>query len=115
MMALRHIPEMQCEATGLSKHSLKKIGERLSVDRINPFLGYVPGNCQVIAESLNKAKGRADHVPLYAINRLRRRASRVRVGKYTVPVWTPVPEDVSGTDALYALPEVTTDSGQQAR
>lgn len=108
-MGMRHIPEMQCEITGLSKHTLKKIGERLSVDRIDPYLGYIPGNCQIIAESLNKAKGRADHVPLSAINRLRRRASRVRAGKHTMPVRTPVHETISGTTPVHAVPQTPTD------
>lgn len=112
-MAMRHIPEMQCEITGLSKHQLKKIGERLSVDRISSFLGYVPGNCQIIAESLNKAKGRSDHVPQSAINRLLRRASRVKAGRHTVPVRTPIPEVVPGTTEVYEVPQAAADSGQQ--
>ena len=95
MMGMRHIPEMQCEITGLSKHQLRKMGERLSVDRINPFKGYVPGNCQVIAESLNIAKGRAKHVPQSAINRLLRRAARVKAGRYTMPVRTAIHQVIS--------------------
>lgn len=78
---------MTCEITGLSKHQLRKMGEQLSVDRINSFLGYVPGNCQIIAESLNQAKGRASNVPQSAINRLLRRAARVKPGRHTVPLW----------------------------
>lgn len=111
-MGMRHIPEMQCEITGFSKHLLKKIGERLSVDRIDPFLGYVPGNCQIIAESLNKAKGRADNVPQSAINRLRRRASRARLGKHTMPVRATIHEAVPGTDSVHEVPQVAVDGGQ---
>jgi hypothetical protein len=111
-MAMRHIPEMQCEITGLSKHLLKKIGERLSVDRISSFKGYVPGNCQIIAESLNKAKGRADHVPQSAINRLLRRASRVKAGRHTVPLRTLIHEDVQRADPVHEVPQTPIDGGQ---
>lgn len=86
MLKRRHDPDTRCAITGLSRHQLRKIGEKLSVDRINPYLGYVRGNCQIIALSLNTAKGRSQYAPGSAIRWLLRRAGGVRPGRFTRPL-----------------------------
>jgi hypothetical protein len=73
----RYQPESCCVITGRSLLCLRKVGEKLSIDRIDSTMGYVPGNTQLMAESLNRAKGRQDSVPRYALNRLLRRLARV--------------------------------------
>lgn len=70
-----------CEISGLSLKTLRKIGDKLSIDRIDSNRGYVKGNMQIIALSLNVAKKRAGHVPRSAINRLLRMVERVAVNK----------------------------------
>lgn len=67
----------RCAITGRSVFALRKVGERLSIDRIRPDLGYVPGNIQLIALSLNVAKGNRKEVPQWAVNRLLRKLERV--------------------------------------
>ena len=47
------------------------------MDRIDPALGYVPGNCQLLAAVLNAAKANDLEVPEGAIERLDRRLERV--------------------------------------
>lgn len=80
LLEQRHDQKARCVVTGLSLHALCKIGEKLSVDRIDPTIGYIPGNCQLMANCLNNAKGLDSRVPQYAINRLLRRMSRVVEG-----------------------------------
>jgi hypothetical protein len=50
--------------------ALRKVGERLTVDRIDSSLGYVEGNMRLLAGDLNSAKGTRKEVPWSAINRL---------------------------------------------
>ena len=63
-------PQSQCKVTGRSLRALWKVGQRLSVDRIQSTLGYMPGNMQLIALDLNSAKGAGAYVPQQAIHRL---------------------------------------------
>ena len=70
--------EATCAVTGYSRLALLKVGDRLSVDRIDPRRGYVRGNMRVIALSLNVAKGVGVGVPERAIQRLVRRMERVK-------------------------------------
>jgi hypothetical protein len=63
-------PLSQCIVTGRSLVALRKVGQRLTVDRLNSRLGYVDGNMQLMAGDLNSAKGIGEHVPQSAINRL---------------------------------------------
>ena len=67
----------QCSVIGRSLFALHKVNERLSIDRIDPTLGYTQGNMRLIAMSLNTAKGTRRDVPQWAINRLLRRLDRV--------------------------------------
>lgn len=50
--------------------TLRKVGQRLTVDRISSMLGYVDGNMQLMAGDLNSAKGNSAFVPQHAIHRL---------------------------------------------
>ena len=77
MLSASHSPESCCSATGRSLHALRKVGERLSVDRINPERGYVPGNVQLIAMCLNEEKRTYRRVPQAAVNALLRKLERV--------------------------------------
>jgi len=61
-------PTAQCSITGRSLIALRKIGRRLSVDRIDSTRGYVEGNMQLMADDLNSAKGNRMEVPASAIN-----------------------------------------------
>ena len=63
-------PSMRCQVTGRSLRSLWKVGQKLSVDRIQNHLGYIPGNMQLMAVDLNSAKGSGVHVPQHAIHKL---------------------------------------------
>lgn len=75
-------PKALCCITGLSQHTLRKLGDNLSVDRIDPDLGYIKGNCQLMATSLNLAKGRGDRVPASAIKALLTRRERATRSKH---------------------------------
>jgi len=77
MLDLRHHRSSLCAATRLSQHSLSKLGVKLSVDRINNDIGYVKGNCQLLAEPLNQAKGCGRYIPREAVARLKARAKRL--------------------------------------
>jgi hypothetical protein len=68
MVKLSQQAHSQCMILGRSALSLWKVGERLSVDRINPNLGYVQGNMRLITLSLNTSKGVRDYVAQHAIN-----------------------------------------------
>lgn len=70
-------PTAVCCITKQPAKRLWQIGERLSVDRIDPTLGYVVGNCQLMAQSLNSAKGVGSRVPAKAIARLMHKLTRV--------------------------------------
>jgi hypothetical protein len=74
-------PSTRCAVTGISLKTLRKIGDSLSIDRIDSNRGYVEGNMQIIALSLNIAKKKAGRVPPYAIKRLMRAIERVAVSK----------------------------------
>lgn len=76
MLKARHKPYSRCQASGISAFSLAKMGEILTVDRINPHRGYVRGNMQLLARYLNSAKGVQHKVPRAAVKRLRRRMVR---------------------------------------
>lgn len=66
----------RCRITGRSAHALWKVGDRLSVDRIDPRKGYVEGNMQLISFYLNLTKGDGLAVPAWAVRRLERRLAR---------------------------------------
>jgi hypothetical protein len=77
MIHLSKDPHSVCAVTGRSLFALRKVGEKLSIDRIDPQKGYIDGNMQLLTMSLNSAKGMGDHVPQVAINRLLRKLTRV--------------------------------------
>lgn len=77
-IARAHDPAERCEVTKRSLLQLRKIGERLTVDRINPKLGYVAGNMQLLTEVLNEAKGAHEKVPQRAINHLLKKLWKCR-------------------------------------
>lgn len=77
MLAACYDPASCCSATGRSLHSLRKIGERLSLDRINPRRGYVPGNVQLLVMSLNEEKKVNRRVPQSSVNALLKRLESV--------------------------------------
>lgn len=76
MLTARHKKYARCRASGISLLTLEKMGEVLTVDRINPYRGYVRGNMQLLARYLNSAKGVKRKVPKAAIKRLRRKMVR---------------------------------------
>ena len=69
-------PRSRCAASGYSLIALRKIGEKLTVDRIDSTKGYVRGNMQLLAASLNSAKGRLDRVPMSAMRSIERKMRR---------------------------------------
>lgn len=77
MLAACYDPASCCSATGRSLLALRKIGEKLSVDRINPQRGYVPGNVQLLAMSLNEEKNNQRRAPRRKVNELLRRLQHV--------------------------------------
>ncbi len=79
MAMLRESKNMRsvCAVTGRSLLALRKVGEKLSIDRINPYGGYTIGNMRLLALSLNVAKGNRRTVPQSAINKLLRKLDRV--------------------------------------
>jgi hypothetical protein len=76
MLRARHHKYSRCAASGISLLTLEKMGDMLSVDRINPRKGYVRGNMQLLSKVLNSTKGSLDKVPRAAIRKLRRRLVR---------------------------------------
>jgi len=68
----------RCSASGLTARELASIGQRLDVDRINPWRGYVIGNMQLLASSLNSLKGRSPSVPHWAPDELRDEVRRAQ-------------------------------------
>ena len=81
-MRLRDLPESTCATSGLSAFTLWKMGEHLTVDRIDSSLGYVKDNCQLMARALNLAKGAGAEVPLRSVQRLLNRALRFITSTY---------------------------------
>ena len=70
LILLSCAPQSRCMITGRSLHALWKVGQRLSVDRIQSHLGYILGNMQLMAIDLNSAKGVQASVPQHAIHKL---------------------------------------------
>ena len=77
MLRACYDPASCCSSTGRSLLALRKVGERLSVDRINPNRGYVPGNVQLLAMSLNAEKNSQRQVPRRALDALLRKLEHV--------------------------------------
>ena len=69
-------PKARCSASGYSVIALRKVGDQLTVDRIDSSKGYVRGNMQLLAASLNSAKGQQPRVPVGAIRALERKMRR---------------------------------------
>jgi hypothetical protein len=72
MLEASHDPEARCEASGLAGDDLARIGQRLTVDRIDSGRGYVTGNMALLASRLNRMKGRLPKVPWWEVDRLLR-------------------------------------------
>lgn len=70
-------PTSLCSVLRRPLHTLSKVGETLTVDRIDPRLGYTKHNTRLLASSLNEAKGDSDVIPQSAINKLIRRLNGV--------------------------------------
>jgi hypothetical protein len=77
MLAKTKDPTSRCAITGLSQKDLRKLGDTLSIDRIDSTQGYVEGNMQLMSMYLNNAKGIRPDVPKRAIKRLLRRLGRI--------------------------------------
>jgi hypothetical protein len=76
-------PKARCCVSGYSLLALRKIGEFLTVDRIDSSKGYVHGNMQLMAGSLNSSKGQARRVPQSAVNGLIRKMRRVANDRFS--------------------------------
>lgn len=74
-------PRERCSVTGLALHDLKKLRDKLSVDRIDPTKGYIGGNMRLISLKLNIAKGIRTSIPPAIIRRYLRRLDRIRVSR----------------------------------
>lgn len=72
MLVRSHDPGERCAASWLTGHELALIGQRLTVDRVDPCLGYVAGNMQLLASRLNRLKWRSLEVPAWEVERLLR-------------------------------------------
>lgn len=68
-----HNPKAQCSVLKRSQFVLNKAGYKLSVDRIDPRLGYTKGNTRLLTLELNEAKGDGATVPQPAINKVLRK------------------------------------------
>lgn len=79
-------PKARCRISGYSVLALRKVGEMLTVDRIDSTKGYIRGNMQLMAASLNSAKGQSRTVPGAAIQRLIRRMRRVAHDRFSAVV-----------------------------
>lgn len=66
-----------CALSGASLLELRKIGDTLSVDRINSNTGYVVDNMRLISLRLNISKGIQRECSQAAINQLLKRLVRV--------------------------------------
>lgn len=75
MLTLARAPRSRCAVSGLTLERLQ-LGDStgrtysLQVDRIRNSLGYVPGNMQLLACRLNRAKQGHDSVPAWAVHDL---------------------------------------------
>ncbi len=67
-------PRSRCAATGIAQFTLVKVGEPLEVDRIDPTKGYVRGNMQLLARSINNEKGVREAPPEWVIAWVRGKA-----------------------------------------
>lgn len=77
MYVAAHDPLSTCVILKRPLHTLRKVGETLSVDRIDPTLGYTKANTRLLASSLNEAKGDDPTIPQRAINKLLRKLATV--------------------------------------
>jgi len=60
-------------------HSASTPGEKLSVDRVRPHLGYIPGNCTIVTVSFNSWKScRERYLPEHVQAVLERKRERVQ-------------------------------------
>lgn len=73
MLEAARAPGSRCQASGYTLEQLQSIGEELQVDRISPAAGYIIGNMQLLARSLNRAKWAGREVPEWAIHNLQLR------------------------------------------
>jgi hypothetical protein len=69
-LAGTHSDIARCEVLGRSLFALRKVGEKLSVDRIDPSRGYVEGNMRLLTLTLNKEKGDKLTIPRGSMNRI---------------------------------------------
>lgn len=83
MIEMANKPWTTCCSTGYSLLALRKVGESLSVDRIDSSKGYVPGNIQIMALSLNKGKGEGQMVPRAVMNVLLRKLQKVKHDRFS--------------------------------
>lgn len=73
LIADTHNPTAKCSVLGRSLIALRKVGDRLSIDRIDSHQGYLEGNMRLLSLELNVAKGDTQTIPQRAINRILRR------------------------------------------
>jgi len=78
LMTLSCDPQARCQVTGRSLLALRKVGQRLSVDRQDSTRGYVDGNMQLMALDLNSAKGAGQSVPQRAVHLLLTKLAQVK-------------------------------------
>lgn len=71
-------PASACELSGATGEQLARINEHLEVDRRNPWLGYVAGNMQLLAGTLNRRKARGLEPPAWAVAWVRELCHEVR-------------------------------------
>lgn len=83
MLAQAVVPTSRCSLLGRSLLALRKIGQTLTVDRIDPTLGYIEGNMQLLARDLNSAKGAGMVVPQSIVHRLLWKLERVVNDKHS--------------------------------
>jgi hypothetical protein len=80
MMVMAKQPTSRCAVMGKSLLTLTKIGETLTVDRIDSSRGYMPDNVRLLSSSLNSAKRDYARIPTQSIKRLERKLQRVVEG-----------------------------------
>jgi hypothetical protein len=77
MLLRAHHPQARCSVLGVSLATLELVGERLSVDRIDPALGYVRRNMRLLTLTLNSERKGDRPPPQRTINELLWRLNRV--------------------------------------
>lgn len=77
MLEAANDPRSVCAVLGRSLFALRKVGQKLTVDRIDSTKGYVDGNMQLLASDLNSAKGVSMEVPWRSVHLILRRLERV--------------------------------------